>query len=75
MRSGGSLQRVNVVWICKKLTKELNRKYFVNVDLKAVCDYDKYWICDCGSWTTGDDNFHIPIQQGLRVVYKDGFYI
>jgi len=27
---------------------------------------DNHWICDCGHWTTEDDDFHISIKQGLR---------
>ena len=75
MRSDAVLEKVNVVWLCKTLTKKLKKKYFVKVDKDAVCDYDNHWICDCGHWTTGDDNYHVAIEQGLRSVHQDGFYI
>ena len=62
------LKEVNVVWLCKILSKKLEKRYFVKVSKNAICDSDNHWICDCGNWTTGEDNFHIPIQSGLRTV-------
>ena len=44
----------------------MKKRYFVSVDCNTIYDLDNHWICDCGHWTTGEDNYHIPIQQGLR---------
>ena len=52
--------------MCKTLSKKTNKRFFVNVDPCAVYDMDNHWICDCGHWTTEDDDFHISIKQGLR---------
>ena len=65
--------RVNVEWICKPLTDQLKKKYFCSVSSDAVYLYKRGWICDCGRWTTGDDDFHFPISVACRIIYPDDY--
>jgi len=64
------LKVVNVVWLCKNLTKEMNKKCFVRADDDAVYHFLKGWFCDCEHWTTGEDNYHIPVVKAKRFVYS-----
>ena len=63
---------VNVVWLCKILTKKLGRKHFFEADDEAVYDSASGWICDCGHWTTGEDSYHIPVSKAKRFIYDEG---
>lgn len=65
------MEVVNVVWLCKILTKRNHKKYFVKVDKKSVYSLDNGWLCDCGHWTNGEDGYHVPIERGNRAVYED----
>ena len=65
------LEIVNVVWLYKILTKKYHKKYFVNTNRKSVYSSMNGWLCDCGKWTSGDDNYHIPINKGERQVYEE----
>jgi len=47
----------------------------IKTSKEAVFHFDFGWICDCGEWTKGDDNLHVPMKKGLRTLYKDGEYI
>ena len=58
-----------VIWICKTLSKKFNKKYFVKVYNDAVFNGDCGMVCDCGHWTFGDDQYHIPIKKDFREVY------
>jgi hypothetical protein len=64
---------VNVVWLCKILTKKFHKKYFVKVYKNAVCSCSNGWLCDCGHWTSGDDSYHVPIHRGEREVYENEY--
>jgi hypothetical protein len=64
------LKLVNTVWVCKTLAKSSVNKYFVYVSEDAVYDFKNGWICDCGHWTTGNDEYHIPIAKGRRAVFE-----
>ncbi|MCJ7570320.1 MAG: hypothetical protein MUO82_00360 [Candidatus Thermoplasmatota archaeon] len=59
---------VNIVWLCKTLTKQTRKKYYVVVNENAVYNSVNGWICDCGHWTSGEDVYHIPIDKSKREV-------
>ena len=46
-------------WYCLKLKRD------ICVSPVALIEPRHGWICDCGSWTFGDDASHTP--QGLQV--------
>jgi len=66
-----SLKLVNVVWLCKLLTKKFHHKYFVKVAENSVYNVDDGWLCDCGHWTSGDDNFHVSIKKEKRDFFEE----
>jgi hypothetical protein len=41
----------------------------VKSNFDSVYNQDNGWLCDCGHWTTGDDNYHIPIEKAEREIY------
>lgn len=69
------LKLVNTVWLCKTLTKGSIKRYFVSVSEEAVYDPKNGWICDCGHWTNGNDEYHIPISKGRRAVFENNMIV
>jgi hypothetical protein len=55
------------------MTKRNHKKHFCKVSKEAVYSALNGWLCDCGHWTNGEDNYHIPIEKGQRFVYEDKF--
>jgi len=43
-----------------------NRKIFCKNE--AIYNNEFGWICDCGRWTKGDDDYHKPLRKGFREV-------
>ena len=64
------LGEIVTIWICKILTEKNGKKYIVKTSKKSVY-LNKYgWICDCGQWTSGEDENHIPLEKGQRTIYQ-----
>jgi hypothetical protein len=57
------------------LTKQNSKRYFVSFDENAIYDPEKGWICDCGHWTNGNDEYHIPIAKGRRAVFEKNMIV
>ncbi len=54
---------VPISWNCLTLER------CIVVDIGAVGDSKKGWICDCGKWVKGVDRFHKNFVFGGRFVY------
>ena len=52
-------------WICKKLHIR------VKTNKNAVFEKELGWICECGLWTSGTDEYHTRIALGQREVSED----
>ena len=37
----------------------------VSVSKDAIVSPEFGWICDCGRWTFGDDEFHVSVLRGI----------
>ena len=65
--------RCPIAWFCKTLKKNVAVSKFGKGDLNRavpVYDLDSGWICDCGSWVKGNDDFHTIRKYGLRTGWK-----
>ena len=60
---------VVVKWQCLLLSIKKHKRYIIKASKKAIYSNDGGWICDCGNWTTGDDEKHIPLVIAHREVY------
>jgi hypothetical protein len=60
---------VVVAWLCKTMTKKTHYDCFVVCSDDSVYNSDYGMICDCGHWTFGDDDFHVPIRRDYREAY------
>jgi len=70
--------KVVIKWECLELSERNYRTYVVKADINAIYCSKSGWTCDCGEWTTGDDEKHIALRFGNRecfipkkVAYKD----
>ena len=52
-------------WYCLEMKKRTGRDWPVDVSAGALIEPGHGWICDCGSWTFGDDASHQP--RGLQM--------
>ena len=61
---------VVIKWECLELSERNNKTYIVKVSPNAIYCNKPGWICDCGEWTSGDDEKHIALQYGNRECYN-----
>lgn len=45
-----------------------NFNRIVSCSKDAVRNRRYGWICDCGRWTLGDDDYHKPLKLGIREI-------
>ena len=45
----------------KKLNKICLKSWVVSVSKDALINSNYGWYCDCGRWTFGDNNYHVPV--------------
>lgn len=53
-------------WFCLVLEKEARRKWICKVSDAGFSDSRFGWVCDCGNWTFGDDDSHVPIFSRIK---------
>lgn len=60
---------VAVKWECLLLTIKNHKRWIIEASKEAIYCKKGGWICDCGNWTTGDDEKHVPLLIAHREVY------
>ena len=59
-----------IKWRCTapKLNGEGRFNRIISCSNEAQQNQDYGWLCDCGRWTTGDDEYHKPLKIGIRKI-------
>jgi len=54
----------------KRMQQVACNGWLVAVSRDALIEKNNGWICDCGEWTFGDDNLHVPIARRKEIVKR-----
>jgi len=57
---------VVIKWECLELSERNYEPYIIKVSTNAIYCNKSGWVCDCGEWTTGDDEKHTALRFGNR---------
>jgi hypothetical protein len=59
---------VVVMWRCIAPKSDGVSRFdkIIKCSKQAVFSKEFGWLCDCGRWTTGSDDYHEPLKQGVR---------
>ena len=61
---------VIVIWRCISPKSDGVGRFdkVIKCSKSAVYNKEFGWLCDCGRWTAGNDDFHEPLKQGVREI-------
>lgn len=59
-----------IVWRCIAPKRDGNGQFNKIIECSKDAIYNKAsgWICDCGRWTTGSDDYHKALKRGIREI-------